>query len=98
MKIRAHAFLITIAHLVADHQAELADYNVLVELMNMDSDRSLVDGEFEELKHTNGKEALLVEKLFLNRKEKENEVQEIESQIEQVGAYRIGNSLILRYT
>ena len=62
----------------------MADYNVLVELMNMDSDRSLVDREFEELKHGNGKEALLVEKLFLNRKEKENEVQEVENQIEQV--------------
>ena len=62
----------------------MADYNVLVELMNMDSDRSLVDREFEELKHSNGKEALLVEKLFLNKKEKENEVQDIENQIEQV--------------
>ena len=67
-----------------EHQAELADYNVLVELMNMDSDRSVVDGEFEELKHSNGKEALLVEKLFLSRKEKENDVQEVENQIEQV--------------
>ena len=28
----------------------------------MDSDRSLVDGEFDELKHSNAKEALLVER------------------------------------
>ena len=67
-----------------DHQAELADYNVLVELMNMDSERALVDSELDQLRHANGNEALLVEKLFLNRKEKENEVQEIENQIEQV--------------
>ncbi|KAF0297864.1 Intraflagellar transport protein 74 [Amphibalanus amphitrite] len=56
-----------------DHQAELADYNVLVELMNMDSERALVDSELDQLRHANGNEALLVEKLFLNRKEKENE-------------------------
>ncbi|XP_037077075.1 intraflagellar transport protein 74 homolog [Pollicipes pollicipes] len=66
-----------------EHQAELADYNVLVELMNMDSDRSVVDGEFEELRHRNGKEALLVEKLFMNRKEKENEIHDVENQIDQ---------------
>ncbi|KAF0287224.1 Intraflagellar transport protein 74 [Amphibalanus amphitrite] len=65
-------------------QAELADYNTLVEIMNMDSEKQVVDEQTAAMNEKNEKNRKQVDSLYLTRKQKEDEGMQLERDIEKV--------------
>ncbi|XP_043213246.1 intraflagellar transport protein 74 homolog isoform X1 [Amphibalanus amphitrite] len=63
-------------------QAELADYNTLVEIMNMDSEKQVVDEQTAAMNEKNEKNRKQVDSLYLTRKQKEDEGMQLERDIE----------------
>lgn len=67
---------------IAEQQGVLADYNLLVDKLNTDTDRLEVEQEAAELKAKNDEEQKVVETLFEARREKERIAEQLELEIE----------------
>ena len=67
-------------------QGELADYNTLVEIMNMDSEKRVVDEQTETMHEKNEKDRSKVDSLYLTRKQKEDEGTQAEKDIQKVNS------------
>ncbi|XP_037078948.1 intraflagellar transport protein 74 homolog [Pollicipes pollicipes] len=67
-------------------QAELADYNTLVEIMNMDSEKRAVDEQMAAMKEKNEHDRKKVDGLYLTRKQKEADIAETEKGIAEAQA------------
>ncbi|XP_067136914.1 intraflagellar transport protein 74 homolog [Centruroides vittatus] len=76
---RAEALAIEIKEL----QGELADHNLLVDKLNTDTEMSEVQEEYQDLKAHNEQETQVIDELFEQRQEKEAQVQQLETEIEQ---------------
>ena len=67
-------------------QGELADYTTLVEIMNMDSEKQVVDDQSEAMREKNERDRQKVDSLYLTRKQKEDDGDQAEKDIEKVCA------------
>lgn len=67
---------------LTEQQGVLADYNLLVDKLNTDTDRLEVEQEAAELKAKNDEEQKVVETLFEARREKERIAEQLELEIE----------------
>lgn len=63
-------------------QGSLADYNLLVDLMNTDTEKLEIDEEYKELQEQNQEEAAKAEVLFGEKQELESTVRALEAQLE----------------
>ena len=65
-------------------QGNLADYNLLVDLMNTDTEQVDVVEETRELKEENDEKMTQLDAFFSQKQEKEKAMKQIESEIEEV--------------
>lgn len=65
-------------------QGGLADYNLLVDLINTDAERAEVDLETKELHQTNQQEAEQLDALFTRKQNLEATMRQLENEIEEV--------------
>ncbi|XP_014468658.1 PREDICTED: intraflagellar transport protein 74 homolog isoform X2 [Dinoponera quadriceps] len=63
-------------------QAELADYNLIVDKMTLDVDKETIEEEAKELELMNERRTVEVERLFEQRKQKEQRLRKMEKDIE----------------
>ncbi|CAG0914290.1 unnamed protein product [Notodromas monacha] len=64
-------------------QGELADYNLLVDKLNMDSEIEEIQSEVNDLKAQNNAEAAAVDEIFAEKQNKEKIIRALEAEIEQ---------------
>lgn len=65
-------------------QGNLADYNLLVDLINTDVERAEVDLETKELHETNQQEAEQLDAMFTIKQDLESTMRQLENEIEEV--------------
>ena len=65
-------------------QGGLADYNLLVDLINTDTERAEVDLEAKDLHQTNQEEAEQLDALFTRKQDLEATMRQLENEIEEV--------------
>lgn len=73
----------TLANEIANLQGELADYNMLVDKLNIDEDIQDVQMDLEELKNLNDRESRNIEALFTQKQEREMQIRQLEIEIDQ---------------
>jgi len=71
-------------------QGRLADFNLVVDKLNTDTDRNVVEAETRELRAANERRAVDLEQAFEERRAAEERVRQAEQEIEQVSKKRIG--------
>ncbi|XP_028827268.1 intraflagellar transport protein 74 homolog isoform X2 [Denticeps clupeoides] len=67
---------------IKDLQGQLADYNMLVDKLNTNTDMEEVVNDINMLKAQNDKEAKIMEVIFTERREKEEMIKAVENEIE----------------
>jgi intraflagellar transport protein 74 len=67
-----------------EFQGQLADYNLVVDKINTDTERDEVDAECRELKERNDQAMTQLEELFSQRQQIEAQIGQLEKEIEQV--------------
>lgn len=65
-------------------QGTLADYNLLVDLINTDAERAEVDLETKELHEANQQEAEQLDAMFTLKQDLESTMRQLENEIEEV--------------
>jgi uncharacterized protein YhaN len=80
---------------VLELQGQLADYNLVVDKVNTDTEKFEVDAECRELKEQNDKAMTQLEQLFSQRQQRESQIGQLEKEIEQVFHYYIPCSRML---
>jgi len=68
---------------VTNYQGQLADYNLLVDKLNTDTDRADVELECRDLKQDNDQLSQEVEQLWAEKQLKEQQIQQLELELEQ---------------
>jgi predicted nucleic acid-binding Zn-ribbon protein len=68
-------------------QGQLADYNLVVDKVNTDTEKGEVDAECKELKEQNDQAMAELEQLLSQRQQKEAQIRQLEKEIEQVFHY-----------
>ncbi|XP_042224625.1 intraflagellar transport protein 74 homolog [Homarus americanus] len=71
------------AHELTEMQGNLADYNLLVDLINTDTERVEIDDETREFKESNQHEAENLETLFSHKQDLESLMRQLEAEIEE---------------
>ncbi|KAK8749313.1 hypothetical protein OTU49_015793 [Cherax quadricarinatus] len=71
------------AHELTELQGKLADYNLLVDLVNMDTERGEIDQETREMKEANQVEADNLDALFTRKQDLESMMRQLEAEIEE---------------
>lgn len=66
----------------------MADYNLLVDLMNTDTEQVEVNEDVKQLKETNDEKMSKLDTLFVQKQEKENLMRQLENEIEEVSHKR----------
>jgi intraflagellar transport protein 74 len=74
----------------------LADYNLVVDKINTDTEKDEVDAECRELKEKNDQEMTQLEQLFSQRQQRETHIGQLEKEIEQVFYYYMSSSRIYK--
>ena len=69
--------------LFVESQGTLADYNLLVDKLNTDTERAEVESEADALKNNNISESKEVDLLFAEKQEKMNKIKQLEMEIDQ---------------
>ncbi|XP_060563519.1 intraflagellar transport protein 74 homolog [Ruditapes philippinarum] len=73
----------TLASEIKDLQGELGDYNTLVDKLTTDEDIQDVEFDLNDLRATNEREAKKIEDLFEIKKQKEDQIKQIENELDQ---------------
>ncbi|CAH1779959.1 unnamed protein product [Owenia fusiformis] len=73
----------SLANEIKDLQAELGDYNTLVDKLNTDEDIQDIQLDLADLKASNEKEAKNLDALFLQKQEREGQIHKLEVELEQ---------------
>ena len=73
-----------IAAELTELQGQLADYNLVIDKINTNSDKSQIDAEAYELKEENDRQAEALEQLFEQTRIKEQQIQQLENEIQNV--------------
>ncbi|XP_067002650.1 intraflagellar transport protein 74 homolog isoform X2 [Anabrus simplex] len=68
---------------LTETQGQLADYNLVVDKLNTDTEKAEIDAECQELKNRNNEEASQIDQLFAQRQQKEEIIKQLEMEIEQ---------------
>lgn len=68
---------------IRDLQGELGDYNTLVDKLTTDEDIQDVEMDLQDLKNGNEREARKIEELFEIKKQKEDQIRQIEQELDQ---------------
>lgn len=69
---------------ILELQGQLADYNLVVDKVNTDTEKGEVDAECKELKELNDQATVELEQLLSQRQQKEAQIRQLEKEIEQV--------------
>ncbi|XP_076056590.1 intraflagellar transport protein 74 homolog isoform X2 [Oratosquilla oratoria] len=81
-----------IAQELTELQGTLADYNLLLDLINTDAEKAEVDEDWKELKDANDREAAKLDALFSHRQDLEKSIRQLEHEIEE--ERHMGESLV----
>lgn len=69
---------------ILELQGQLADYNLVVDKVNTETEKGEVDAECKELKEQNDQATIELEQLLSQRQQKEAQIRQLEKEIEQV--------------
>lgn len=78
---------------ILELQGQLADYNLVVDKINTDTERDEVDAECRDLKEKNDQAMTQLEQLFSQRQQREAQLGQLEKEIEQVFYYCVFQNL-----